>query len=877
MIRYLSLGLVALTISQLHAADPIVFRNCTIYTGTSAAPISKGAMVVQDGKILGVYDLSNPMDVTLPKGTEVDLNGAVVIPGLVDTHSHIGIYPKPSVPAHQDGNEMSGPVQSAVRAIDAVWPADPGIRMATAGGITTANIMPGSGNVIGGQTVYVKLRGETIEEMRITGKLENGTEVYGGLKMANGENPKGYGRSKQQAPFTRMKVAALQREQFVKAKEYLEKKKKAEADKKPFDRDLAMEPLVEVLERKRTVHFHCHRADDLFTAVRLAEEFGFEIVLQHGTEGYRLADILAQKKIPVSVTLIDSPGGKAEVVGLIEENAAIMNKAGVTVCVNTDDFVTESRFFLRSGSIALRGGMSEIDALKTLTINPAKIMHLDHRIGSLEKGKDADFVILTGAPFSVYSKVTQTWIDGKKVFDASLETDRGYRDGGWALPKNMDLPKVASEKPMSAVKEPAPMPETKEARKAGLYYIRAGRIHTASGQVILDGAIVVEEGKIKAVGKASELPRPFGATSITATEVTPGLIDPLTCAGLSGAWNIPADQDQDEPSNPDQSDLRTLDGFNSSEPLLDWLRSIGVTTIHSGPGRVTVLSGTTGVFHSGGRTAEAAAIKPTFAFLINLGETPKSQFKDKGPGTRMATAGLVRKALADAQSYAAKKKADPDKTPRNPKAEALLPALDGSRMVIFAAHRADDIRTALRIAEEFKLKPVISLGTEAYLLADELAEKKIPVIVHPSMQRPGGSMETLNTLLANAALLKAKGVPVSIGTSFEGYVPKQRSLRHEAAIAAANGLGHAGALSAVTLDAAKLLGIDKEYGSIEAGKVADLVLFDGDPFENSTHVIKTFMSGKLVFDRVEYLKLPYDRRAFGIAGGGEGFGCCLGW
>ena len=163
------------------------------------------------------------------------------------------------------------------------------------------------------------------------------------------------------------------------------------------------------------------------------------------------------------------------------------------------------------------------------------------------------------------------------------------------------------------------------------------------------------------------------------------------------------------------------------------------------------------------------------------------------------------------------------------------------------------------------------------MLADELAAKKIPVIVHPSMQRPGGSMETMNTLLANAALLKAKGIPVTIGTSFEGYVPKQRSLRHEAAIAAANGLGHAGALSAVTLDSAKLLGIDKEYGSIDEGKVADLVMYDGDPFENSTHVVKTMMNGKLVFDRVEYLKLPFERRAFGIVGGNEGVGCCMGW
>jgi imidazolonepropionase-like amidohydrolase len=860
------------------AQDAIVVKNATIYTGVDSAPIKNGTLVVREGKILGISDPQKPADFLIEQDWKViDLKGATIIPGLVDTHSHIGIYPKPSVPAHQDGNEMSGPVQPGGRALDAIWPGDPGIRMAQAGGVTTANIMPGSGNVIGGQTLYVKLRGRTVEDMQITGKLPNGTVVVGGLKMANGENPKGYGRTRQQAPFSRMKVASLQREQFVKAKEYLEKRKKAEEDKKPLDRDIALEPLVEVLERKRTVHFHCHRADDLITAVRIAEEFGFEIVLQHATEGYRIADLLAQKNIPVSLTLVDSPGGKAEVIGLIEENAAILNKAGVPVCVNTDDFVTESRFILRTGAIALRGGMTEMEALRALTLKPAKVMHLDHRVGSLEKGKDADFVVLSGAPFSVYTKVKETWIDGKKVFNAADDKERGYRDGGWSL-KQIELKPVADTKPLPKIETPKPAPETREARTPGLIYIRAGRIHTVAGEPILDGAIVVENGKIKAVGKAADIPRPFGANTITAAEVTPGLVDPLTCAGLSGTWNVPSDQDQDEASGPDQSDLRTLDGFNPNEPLLDWLKSVGVTTVHTGPGRVNVIAGSTGVFHLVGRTAESAAIHPTFALIVNLGETPKAAYKEKGPATRMATAGLVRKAFADAQTYAMKRKADPEKTPKNAKSEALLLALEGKSMVIFAAHRADDIRTALRIADEFKLKPAIALGTEAYLIAEELAARKVPVIVHPSMQRPGGSMETINTILANAAYLKSKGVPVTLGTSFEGYVPKQRSLRHEAAIAAANGLGHAGALSAVTLDSAKLLGIDKEYGSIEAGKVADLVLYDGDPFEHATHVVQTLINGKVVFDRTEYLKLPFDRRAFGIlGGGGEGFGCCLGW
>src|SRR5262249_4058620 len=260
------------------------------------------------------------------------------------------------------------------------------------------------------------------------------------------ENPKGYGR-RQLAPNTRMKVAALQREQFVKARDYQRQwaayRKAVAAGKSvpPPETDLALEPLVEVLEHKRTVHFHSHRADDLLTALRIAEEFDFEIVLQHATEGYRIADELVRRKVPVSLTLVDSPGGKPEVAGLLEENAAILDKAGVKVAINTDDSITESRFFLRTGAIAVRGGMPEESALKALTIRGAEMLHLDDRLGSLEKGKDADFVVLSGPPFSVYTQVLETYIDGVPVFDRSRQHDWAYQAGGFALADPGRLPK----------------------------------------------------------------------------------------------------------------------------------------------------------------------------------------------------------------------------------------------------------------------------------------------------------------------------------------------------------------------------------------------------------------------------------------------------
>ena len=845
------------------AADKVrVFDNATLYTATADRPIEKGRLVISGGKIL---DAGSADAVKIPAGAEViDLKGAVVIPGLVDTHSHIGLFSKPA--GGSDGNESSGPVQPGVRALDSIDPNDPGIRMAAAGGITTANIMPGSGNVIGGQTLYVKLRGATVDDMRVTGKRADGSEVLGGLKMANGENPKGYGKNRQQAPFTRMKVASLQREQFVKAKEYMDKLANPDRKGGGVPRDLSLEPLVEVLQKKRTVHFHCHRADDLMTAVRIAEEFGFELVLQHATEGYRVAGELAKRKIPVSLTLLDSAGGKAEAMGLLEENAAILEKAGVQVTINTDDSITESRFFLRTGAIAVRGGMSEAAALKALTITPAKLMHLSHRVGSLEKGKDADFVVLSGAPFSVYTKVQQTWIDGKKVFDATSDADRGYRDGGLLLPRGTTVPDtdeparrlpevLGGDRPL--VPEQKPFPEA-----AKTFAIQAEMLYTAgSEKVISGGRVLVENGRIKAVGHRAKVELPKGTPIFFVKQATPGLIDPFTVAGLSGAWNIPADQDQDETSDPNQADLRVLDGFNPNEPLLEHLRANGVTVVHTTPGRVNPIAGRTGVFHLTGKTAEAAALNPNFAVLVNLGESAKG---GKNPSTRMGVAALVRKAFADAQAPGA-----------TGKALALKPFLDGKAPVIFAAHRADDVKTALRIADEFKLKPVIALGTEAWMMRDELAKRGVPVIVHPTMQRAAGSMETQHTLLANAAILRDAKVPVTIGTAFEGYVPKIRNLRHEAAMAAVNGLGHDGALKAITIDAAKLLGIDKDYGSLEVGKVADLVLYDGDPFEHATHVTHTLINGKVVYDRAEYLKLPFERRILPIIAGGPGTGCCL--
>jgi imidazolonepropionase-like amidohydrolase len=419
----LALLLAVIPAGLARAAGTLVISGAELVT-VSGERIPNGRIVIADGKIAA---LGPAASVPVPEGAEVrDRAGALVIPGLVDTHSHLGVFALPRVPANADGNESSGPVQSALRALDGLWPGDPAIRMALAGGVTTANVMPGSGNPVGGQTVHVKLRGRTVDEMRI-----DDPATAGGLKLAAGENPKRGGAEGGRAPQTRMAVAALQRDLFVRAQEY-RRKRAAASDAEPAPLDLELEPVVEALEKKRTVHYHCHRADDIATALRLRQEFGFDLVLQHVTEGFELAGEIARAGVPASIIVLDSPGGKPEAGRLGFANGAALERAGVRVAIHTDDPITHSRLMLRSAAFAVRGGMSRDAALRAVTLEAARMLRLERRVGSLEVGKDADLVVLSGDPFSVYTHVLETYIEGERVFDRANPEDRRYAVGGFA-------------------------------------------------------------------------------------------------------------------------------------------------------------------------------------------------------------------------------------------------------------------------------------------------------------------------------------------------------------------------------------------------------------------------------------------------------------
>ncbi len=377
--------------------------------------IAEGVLVVQGGKIAAVGARGA---VAIPADAEaIDVTGKVIVPGLVCTHSHIG---------GPTGGDRSAPIHPDCRVLDSFDARDAGVHKARAGGITTVNVMPGSGHLLSGQTVYLKLRlGTTVDELLI--ELPDGA-VAGGIKMANGTN------SLRDPPFpgTRGKAAALVRQRFVDAIEYRDKVRRATEGRGDAPaRDLGLEALVAALEGQRVVHHHTHRHDDILTVLRLSSEFGFRVVLHHVSDAWKVTEAIAAAGVPCSVIVLDSPGGKLEAKDIAFENGAALERAGVLVGFHTDDGITDSRLFLRSAALAVRAGMTRKGALEALTIAGARMLELAERIGSLRAGKDADFVVLSGDPFSVYTRVEQTWVEGRRVFDLADPRDRLYAEGGF--------------------------------------------------------------------------------------------------------------------------------------------------------------------------------------------------------------------------------------------------------------------------------------------------------------------------------------------------------------------------------------------------------------------------------------------------------------
>ena len=383
-----------------------------LFKGGKVYPITKepfeGDVLVENGKIKDMGE--NLKD---PNAEIIDVKGKYLFPGFVDAHSHIGLYEEGVGYYYADGNEMTDPNTAHVKALDGFNPQDPAIERALIGGVTTVMVLPGSANPIGGQGVILKLKSKVVEEMVV--------KEPAGLKMAFGENPKRvYGEQKKQAPATRMGTAAIIREFFKKVVDYTKKKEQAKKEKKEFtERDPKLEIGEKVLKGEIPARIHAHRADDILTAIRIAEEFGFKFVIEHGTEGYKIVDILAKKGIPVVIGPLLTFRTKLELKDLKMEAVKILVERGVLTAFMCDHPVIPLEYMSVQSAVAMRYGAKEEDVLKTITINPAKILGIDDRVGSLEIGKDADIVVWSGHPFDMRSKVEKVYIEGKCVLDIS--------------------------------------------------------------------------------------------------------------------------------------------------------------------------------------------------------------------------------------------------------------------------------------------------------------------------------------------------------------------------------------------------------------------------------------------------------------------------
>ncbi len=377
--------------------------------------------------------------------------------------------------------------------------------------------------------------------------------------------------------------------------------------------------------------------------------------------------------------------------------------------------------------------------------------------------------------------------------------------------------------------------------------IKADSVITVTSTMIRNGVVLVKDGKIEAVGSADQVKIPDGYKLYNAKVVTPGLVDARTLVGMSGVLNIPVDQDQLEKSSPIQPELRAIDAYNPDEPLVKTVREYGVTTIHTGHGIGALVSGQTLIAKTKPGTVDEVTVVPFSMLAMTIGPSVSGNFSS--PGTKAKQLSMIRAELMKAQDYL-KKSNDKDTSKRpayDMKMDALSKLLKGEIKALITANPAVDIMNAIRLSKEFNFKLVLDGAAESYRLINEIKTAKAEIVLHATMARNDGDM--INMSRATAATLTAAGIPVSIESGYEGYVPKTRIILMEAAVAMANGLTFEDAIKTITINPAKLLGVDSRVGSIEKGKDADLVLYNGDPFEYTSNVCVVIIDGNVVSER----------------------------
>jgi imidazolonepropionase-like amidohydrolase len=817
---------------KIKTGGNVLIKGATILTVTNGTH-AKTDLLVRDGKVAKIGpNLEVPPGVTV-----LDAEGTFVMPGIIDTHCHFAVS--------GGVNEFSLSVVPEVRVRDVIDSDDVQIYRALAGGVTTARLLHGSANVIGGQDAVIKLKfGEPASKLLIA-------DAPRGVKFALGENVK---RMDGRFPNTRLGVEAVLVRAFTEAQEYHKawaaydnaKRAGAASALEEPRRDLRLEALADILDGKLLVHCHCYRADEILMLLRVADRFGFKIKsLQHVLEGYKIAAEIADHGASCS-SFADWWAYKLEAFDAIPFNAALLHEAGASVCLKSDSNELMRHLYQEAAKCIKYGGMSETDALKTITLNGAKQLGLDSRIGSIEVGKDADLAIFNGHPLNSYARCEMTLVEGELYFQKS---DR------------LKPTTYAIASPAAATKN-GTKPIARTAR--GGYAILNVAIHPAIGPVIEKGMVRILGGKITEVVPTTDAFNVTGQVEVvdgSGLHLYPGMIDAATVIGLTELGSARETHDYSEGGD-FQPDLRASIAVNPDSELIPVTRANGVLTVLTRP-TGSIIAGQSALINLAGwvpkemTVADPVALHvdfPTAAPMFSMDPNVPNVGRAVAKKQREEKLRRLRELFQQAVAYdEARKKSTTH--PANPRLEALVPYARGQKPVVVQANRKAEIDEALKLAEELKLKMILSGGTDAWKLAGELKKRDIPVILGPTMTLPNDANDPFDAPYACGAKLHEAGVRFCIRS---GGMANTRNLPYEAAMAVSYGLPPEEGLKAVTLYPAQILGIADQLGSIETGKRANLVLTNGDILQASTQVLALFIDGKPLEPTSKHTRL-YER------------------
>jgi len=785
-----------------------VIRGATIHTAVSEPFV--GDVLVVEGKIRAVGEVEAPEGLV-----ELDGSGLHLTPGVVDCHSHMAI--------ERGINEGTVSISADVDISDSVNPDDITIHRALAGGTTTARLLHGSANAIGGKHEVIKMKLErTADELRFPDAPE-------GIKFALGENVKrsnwGSGNSTR-FPASRMGTATLFQRAFERAEEYkaeweaYEAARDAGADPLPPRRDLRLETLVGILEREISVHCHCYRADGILMIMRVAQQYGFDLAtLQHVLEGYKVAKEMADAGVGGSA-FADWWGYKMEAYDAVPQCAALMDDAGVLSSVNSDSNDLVRRMYGEAAKSVGYAGHDRVRSLQLVTINPAKQLGIGSRVGSIEVGKDADLVLHTGDPLSSLSRVVWTMVDGE------IEFERRDTFGFDAAPLE---PPAPEELPEALAPDPEGGPVTA---------LVGGTLHTVRGAVIEGGTLLMQDGRILVAGVLEEVPASARVIDATGLHLWPGMIALHTELGLREVSAVNATMDVREIGG-NQPDVHALRAINADSAHIGVTRSNGITRAQVTPKGGGPMCGLSALIDLNGDNWEELSYVDRDMLHVRFPGVRNDAEEKEMPDEVEAMVELFDQAREYARlEEEAERGAVPP--PFDPRLEALVPVVRGERKVALHANNAQTVLFALSFAQEQELDAVLYGATQGWMIADRIAKAGVPVVVGPLLGSSRSRFEPYDALYANAAVLQRAGVEIAIQSN-DNQNP--RNLAHHAAMASAFGLPAAEAVRAITLGPARILGVDDELGSLEPGKIADVVVTDGDLLEITSRVEYLFIDG----------------------------------